>query len=172
MLVGNGLAVDHETDLRVIPQGMKEAVAVGGHASGAVDDGIAQTSAGIDDRQLTDEALIRIHVRGRVHLQHIRAPGLDGNCRARAGHCQARLDLHGHGVADGDVLSKSVEPGSCHFQVIRVGRDVSQAERPVIARGGGLRIAGDRIMNRNCRLRDRCAGGVQHRSLDGTGVTK
>ena len=44
LLIADGLPVDHEADLRVIAQRMKEAVPIGGHAAGAVGDRLAQAA--------------------------------------------------------------------------------------------------------------------------------
>ena len=53
---------------------------------------------------------------------------LDGDRCLRAGEGQCGFDLHRDGVADRDILRERAKSGRCDFHVIRVGRDIGEAE--------------------------------------------
>src|SRR6185436_5182403 len=50
LLIADWLSIDDEAGLRVVAQGMEEPVPIGGNATRAIHNGLAQTSAGIEGR--------------------------------------------------------------------------------------------------------------------------
>jgi hypothetical protein len=172
LLIADPLAVDHETDLRVVAQGVKEPVRIGDRPARAVNDGLAKPPGRIEERQLIDEAPVHIDVRGRIGLQHAFPGGLHRNARLRSGERQRDLELKRHGPLDGRLLRGLGEAWGAHFQAVRIGRDVDQPERPVVRGNGGLLIARYPIRERHLGACHHRAGWVENRSLNGPGVAQ
>ena len=170
LLIADGLSVDDEADLRVVAQGVEEAVAIGRHAAGAVSDGLAQTRAGIAEGKLGQGAEVGIHVGGGGELEHIGSRGLHRDAGLLAGQSQGSLNFDGDGVAHVDVLRVHLEAGHGDRHVVGIRRDVDQPERAVFVGGSGLLVTGQRIVDGDGSPSYDRAGLVGNGSFDGAGV--
>src|SRR5579864_1957585 len=94
LLIADGLAIDDETDLRVIAQRMEKAVGVRRYGASAVGDGLGQPAAGIKRRQLQKTAAVDVLMSRGIAL-HGSSRGLHIDCGYLGGHLER--DTHRDG---------------------------------------------------------------------------
>jgi hypothetical protein len=94
LLVADGLAIHHVAGLRVVSLGMEEAVGIGDHAGRAERNQVGQAGAG--GRQVIDNALVDIVVRGGIEVE-LRI----GSRRHVDGGGLRPFDLQGHILSHG-----------------------------------------------------------------------
>ena len=172
LLIADRLSVDEEAGLGVIAQRVKEPIAIGGDPAGTVNDRLAEASPRIDGRYLEQLRSIDIHMRGGVVFERVHSPAFHHNGRGRSGDGERGHDLNRNRVADVHGLRKGAETGSGHLEMIGIGGNVTQPERPIRPGFDGLAIARDRIVERNLRSGYGAARRVGNASLDGACVTQ
>ena len=157
LLVADRLPIHRKAGLRMIPQRMKETVGIGSHGSAAQHHGVAHARARRRDRKLGEARNIHVVVGVGNVLQKVRAVGFHGNGLLRSRDHQRNLQAHRHGTPNVDVLRGCREIRRAHLHVIRIRRNIGQAECALAIRGGGLLVVGDAIENRDLRARQDCA---------------
>src|SRR5262249_5318631 len=138
LLVANGLSIDHEAYLGVVAKGVKETVAIGRDATGAVDDCVAESASGGRRRQLGELISIDVNVGRGLDFQKIGSGSLYGYRGIRSRDLQRDFHLDRYCAADRDVPRERIEAGCVDFEVIRVGRKIREAERSIGGAHGGL----------------------------------
>ena len=171
-MIADGLPVDDEADLGVVAKRVEKAISIGGHTARTIDDRLAQAPTGVDGGNLYQEGSISVNVSGWIDLQDVRSGPLHRDTGLGACQRQGGLDLNRHGTPDGHVLSENAETGSRDLQVVRVWRDIVESERSVRRCSGRLVIAADRIVDAHHSLGNRGAGRIDHRTVDGAGITQ
>ena len=161
LLIADGLAVDDETDLRVVAQRMEKAVGVGRHRAGAVGDGLGQAAAGIETRQLQEAAAVDVLMRRRIALHgcsgglHIDGGDLRGNFE-RDIHCdgQRTLDIH--------ILTRRREAIRRDPQPIGIVGDIVEAECSGVIGFRRLLIPCNGVTQLDSRIRNDGSRRIRH----------
>ena len=126
LLVGDRLVVDRELRLRVVADRMEEAVGIGHDARRGQRDDLVQPAGRRLDRQLRDQALIDVGVRGRIALEQILGVADDLAPRRRAGQRQRQVERDRHAAPHVDVALERLEPLGLDDDVIRIRRQVAE----------------------------------------------
>src|SRR5579872_11809 len=168
LLVANVFSIDDKADLRVITEGVKKSVSISGHSARAIDDRLAQACAGVQRWKLEQRGTICVDVSGGIDFQRLRNTAFYVHAGSRSCKCQRRFNLNRNRVPNVDILRKRSEPGSEHLKMIRIVRNVADAERPMRVRCRLLLMAGERVMKtHNCACHG-CPGWINYSSLDGS----
>src|SRR5258708_2610702 len=103
----------------MIAQRMKEAIGIGGNASGAIGNCLAQAGSRIKFRNFRELSPIHVHVRAWVNLHDVwsRRFHVHGGRYARDG--ESGLDVNGYGTADINLLRKIAKARGLYKQTIR-----------------------------------------------------
>ena len=109
LLIGHRLVVDRELRLRVIADRMKEAVGVGDHAGRGERDHLVQPRRGFE-RQLLQQALIDVGVRGRIAFEQILGVTDDLHFAGRRRQSQHQIDVDRHRVRTSTSRSSVWKP--------------------------------------------------------------
>ncbi len=108
LLIGHRLVVDRELRLRVVADRMEEAVRVGHDTWRCQRDHLIQSGRRFE-RQLLDQALIDVRVRGRVALEQVLGVADDVNAGGRAFERKRQIEDDRDGAADVNVASERLK---------------------------------------------------------------
>ena len=169
LLVRDGESVDNVTDLGVIAHGVKESVGVGRHGSGAVSDGLIQSAARVETRELQERVSIDVLVSGGISL-HLRAFRLYYDCGGFGGHFERDIHCGRQGAVHVHVLGDRSKTGRGYGHPIVVQRDAVEAIGAVRIGSGGLVKSSYSVAEANGGAGDYSAGWVRNRSADGAAV--
>src|SRR5579884_1781195 len=127
---------------------VKETVGIRDYAAGCQRDGITQALACVGDREIGNQMLADIGVRGWYVLQNLGGGGYVNRFRSSRKR-ERRFNLNRHLRAHVELLRVRLKSGCGDLQAVGVHRNIVEAESAVSTRLDGLLVICDGVTQSN-----------------------
>ena len=169
MLVRNGETVNDVTHLRVVAHGMEKSVGVGRNRSGAISDGLIESAARVETRELQERISIHVLVSRGIRL-HLRAFRLYHDGGGFSGDFEREIHGGRQGAVYVNLLGDRGKSGRGYRHPIVIQRDIVELVGSVRISGGGLVKSSDCVVEANLGAGYYSAGGVRNRAGNSAAV--